>query len=592
MIWERLGDPVNYVEPFAGSLAVLLARPTEPRIETVNDLDCVAPETRLLRADMSWAHAGEIQVGDPLLAFDEQNGPAYRTGLCAPTKYRRFARANVTAVRRLVRPSYRLTFDDGTTVVASANHLWLSGSHKSGGTGGGRAWRWLKTSSLVCNRETQRSWVLKVCDVVDREDSFDGGWLSGVLDGEGNISVGPGLRVVLSQNEGGVLDRAQALLAARDIAVTKRTGKRRCRQLVVIGGKHEQLALLMRFRPMRLIQNFLTSCHEVSLYGRDHRAVGLVSKEFLGDQEVVAIETDSHTFIAEGLASHNCYLANTWRAMKADPDAVAEWADRQVNEAELHAIHNWLVKNEDFRERMMTDPDYYDVRAAGYWLYGICAWIGSGWCDLGREKPSRQLPRYGGGGSIGDGGQGVVYGAGIHSGAYRAPSRQLPCLSIAGMGTHALSTRSRIQEVFQALSVRLRHTRVACGDFERVLSDSVTWRHGLTGVLLDPEYPEGTQGLYTGKGAKDGEHVWYRAARWAAEHGDDKRLRIALCGYSDTWVVPNGWTEYAWKARGGYAGQSDGENVNAKRERIWFSPHCLSVGRSCQKQFNLFGDVL
>jgi DNA adenine methylase len=29
----------NYVEPFAGSLAVLLARPHAPKIETVNDKD-------------------------------------------------------------------------------------------------------------------------------------------------------------------------------------------------------------------------------------------------------------------------------------------------------------------------------------------------------------------------------------------------------------------------------------------------------------------------------------------------------------------------------------------------------------------------
>ena len=39
LIWARLGDVGTYVEPFAGSLAVLLARPTPPRIETVNDLD-------------------------------------------------------------------------------------------------------------------------------------------------------------------------------------------------------------------------------------------------------------------------------------------------------------------------------------------------------------------------------------------------------------------------------------------------------------------------------------------------------------------------------------------------------------------------
>ena len=40
VVWDRFGDVPNYVEPFAGSLAVLLARPHEARTETVNDLDC------------------------------------------------------------------------------------------------------------------------------------------------------------------------------------------------------------------------------------------------------------------------------------------------------------------------------------------------------------------------------------------------------------------------------------------------------------------------------------------------------------------------------------------------------------------------
>ena len=39
-VWERFGDVPNYVEPFAGSLAVLLGRPTAAGTETVNDLDC------------------------------------------------------------------------------------------------------------------------------------------------------------------------------------------------------------------------------------------------------------------------------------------------------------------------------------------------------------------------------------------------------------------------------------------------------------------------------------------------------------------------------------------------------------------------
>ena len=40
-IWQALGDPAGYVEPFAGSAAVLLARPTFTgrRVETLNDAD-------------------------------------------------------------------------------------------------------------------------------------------------------------------------------------------------------------------------------------------------------------------------------------------------------------------------------------------------------------------------------------------------------------------------------------------------------------------------------------------------------------------------------------------------------------------------
>ena len=40
-IWQALGDPAGYIEPFAGSAAVLLARPTFTgrRVETLNDAD-------------------------------------------------------------------------------------------------------------------------------------------------------------------------------------------------------------------------------------------------------------------------------------------------------------------------------------------------------------------------------------------------------------------------------------------------------------------------------------------------------------------------------------------------------------------------
>jgi len=45
MVWQYLGDVDNYIEPFANSAAVLLARPHAPRVETINDWD--QPSTTL-----------------------------------------------------------------------------------------------------------------------------------------------------------------------------------------------------------------------------------------------------------------------------------------------------------------------------------------------------------------------------------------------------------------------------------------------------------------------------------------------------------------------------------------------------------------
>lgn len=40
LVWERLGNPATYLEPFFGSGAVLLNRPTPGNHEVVNDMDC------------------------------------------------------------------------------------------------------------------------------------------------------------------------------------------------------------------------------------------------------------------------------------------------------------------------------------------------------------------------------------------------------------------------------------------------------------------------------------------------------------------------------------------------------------------------
>ena len=253
----------------------------------------------------------------------------------------------------------------------------------------------------------------------------------------------------------------------------------------------------------------------------------------------------------------DCYLANFWRAIQSDPDTVAQWADKPVNEADLLARHRWLCAQEDFRERMKSDPHAFDAKIAGWWVWGLCSWIGQGWCQAGQRgygHQPQQIPH------LGDAGMGI--------------NRKLPHLGNAGRGDY-------IRETFAALAVRLRNVRVACGDWTRVLGPSVTERHGITGVFLDPPYAEGSMN-YSAGGNDDAE-LFGAVLAWATENGSNPALRIALCGYESGTPMPKGWECVPWKAAGGYGSQGDGAGrANSARERIWFSPHCLKPYRESQ----------
>lgn len=127
-----------------------------------------------------------------------------------------------------------------------------------------------------------------------------------------------------------------------------------------------------------------------------------------------------------------------------------------------------------------------------------------------------------------------------------------------------------IAEYFQDLHDRLRDVRVCCGEWDRVLSDAVTTRHGTTGVFLDPPYTEGDL-QYSAGGC--GGAVADAVQEWALANGNNPDLRIALCGYDGEHDMP-GWECVAWKACKGYQAKAAALEDRA-RERIWFSPACL-----------------
>ena len=256
-------------------------------------------------------------------------------------------------------------------------------------------------------------------------------------------------------------------------------------------------------------------------------------------------------------------IVNFWRSVARFPNETAEAASHPVFEADLHARHLALVtQRADLTARIMADPDHCDPVLAGWWAWGACAWIGSGWCagdgpwsaEVGSDGVARfalnggtgvnrQLPH------LGDGGKGV--------------NRQLPHLGNGGTGDAKFEWT---REWFAELKNSFREARVACGDWERICSPGTMTRNGVCAVLLDPPYSQ-TGAVY----ACDSSSISADVRAWCVANGGNEKLRIALCGHAGEHesLEALGWVAETWGKGGGYQGKDD-------RERIWFSPACIN----------------
>jgi len=287
------------------------------------------------------------------------------------------------------------------------------------------------------------------------------------------------------------------------------------------------------------------------------------------------------------------HVANFWRAVKQQPEEVTRHLDYPVVEQDLHARHRWLLgRHDDLVAGLDADPEWCDAKAAGWWAWGMSAWIGSGWCDP-RNANNGKRPR------LGNSGVGVQRrgklpsladtGKGIHRG-------QLPHLGDASP-VHSVGGVGGISDWIDMLAERLRRVRVCCGDFRRVVTHSALCDRlvgGRVGIVYDPPYSlvsggmARTAGLY---GEQDSTEVAAACAeearRQAVEH---PTWRIVLCGYEGEHVMPSDWREVAWDpsaGKWGSGGYGRG-NGNPQRERLWLSPACLSIAEQ-SRQLDLVG---
>jgi DNA adenine methylase len=259
------------------------------------------------------------------------------------------------------------------------------------------------------------------------------------------------------------------------------------------------------------------------------------------------------------------FIANFWRAVKHQPAAVAEWADYPVSHIDLGARHGWLMAQRDRIGAAMQDPDWAgDAKVAGWWLWGQCCWIGSGWCDWFGKIPH-----------AGNAGRGVqAIGKIPHAGdAGRGVQAigQIPHASDAGRGADALLTSCgrTAWAWLHRIADRLERVRVVHGDWSRCLNNHFGGDD--TAVFLDPPY-RSYEALYGKAGAvADAVEAWAR---------ENEHLRIALCGHRDDYKLA-GWDAVEWSR--GRLTYSGGQTTDS--ECVWYSPACLPAVLTQERLF-------
>ncbi len=272
---------------------------------------CPTLDQRILTADLNWVPAGEINVGDELVAFDEE---PFELG-SAGKRRRRFRPSVVTHADTAKVPTATLIMEDESHVSCSLEHPWLVATKLS------RNQKWMSTKDLMRDLSLGRKrYMHKFFDTWDNlQDSSDierswlSGWLAGMAEGEGFLSFGnrKGVQCGISQIEGDVFTRI--CTAMDELGFRYSIMKKGGTNLNVLsasprGGWRSIAEMIGSIRSKRLIDKFTVGLTDGTFHKQlEGKGPPLRIKMIIdnGDQEVRRLETSTHTYFCEGFGAHN-----------------------------------------------------------------------------------------------------------------------------------------------------------------------------------------------------------------------------------------------------------------------------------------------
>jgi hypothetical protein len=272
-------------------------------------IQCLSPEVKVLRDDLRWIALGDLKEGDNVISISE-----YPEG-----RWRVWKPASIDVLKPDFDVMYRLHFDDGTFIDATAAHKWLCYRSKAFSKVA-----WVETEKL-----TENNYILKTFDVWEDTNNRDLGYLAGAFDADGtfySLQANGTKNVQFCQKSGYVLNEVMRILDRYGFSYYVHESEIKdysWATLRIKGGFAAQLRFLGLIRPIRLLARF-------NEFGLPHNFVNkgrlnhkLIKKEYIGRREIVRIATSTQTFFADGMPTHNSGasdytyigLIRLWRAI-------------------------------------------------------------------------------------------------------------------------------------------------------------------------------------------------------------------------------------------------------------------------------------
>jgi hypothetical protein len=271
-------------------------------VDVIATSPCLARDERILTSDLRWVPAGEIKVGDRLTAFEEEPLGIKANG--QPNRRRwKFSEVVRSFPDRV--ECVRVRLEDGTSVVTTPEHPWLANRYSHSSVGA----RWVPSSDLM-----SAPFVMRQLNPWVEDRSYDAGWLAGMFDGEGSLSLGVhgAPKLVISQAFGPVTERLDEACCSLDLKLSMIERKKRLAEhhkrlggYYIGGGFPGIMEALGRVRPVRLLRKWEQL--DISTRCLQPTKVRVVSVEPCGPRDIQVIETTSGTYIGEGFLMHNCF---------------------------------------------------------------------------------------------------------------------------------------------------------------------------------------------------------------------------------------------------------------------------------------------